>query len=162
MRTRRIRRDVNPTLEQCEGRQLLSGLSFIVKPGHTPRHLAEPQTAAVTQITVIARPDLKINAFYLDRYDRLVITIGNCGTVPVSNFEVELSQKTKLVHDRRTAKVTVPDTILPLHAVTKYYNVSQLFGRPTNLGHMHYTVMLDPAYKIPELNESNNFAEFDA
>src|SRR5262249_17850594 len=111
MRTRRVRRDVCPTLEPCEGRQLMSGLSFIVKPGHTPRHLAHPQTAAVSQLIVIARPDLQVNAFYLDPYGRLVVKIRNGGTAPVSGFELELTQKTKLLPDRRTTKMLVTDTI---------------------------------------------------
>ena len=59
-------------------------------------------------------------------------------------------------------ELTITETILPGGVVTKYYRLVDPFGRVNDPGKMHYTGWIAPANKIPELDESNNFAEFDA
>jgi hypothetical protein len=174
MRTRRIPRAVRPTLEPVERRALLSTVHPLVHPdiqnlghvsppavdiqmtGHRMSHFAPPKEA------LVALPDLKWNNFYLKDNKTLVVSIKNAGRAAVSNVEVLLTQKDKGLADRRTAKVTITDPILPGQVVTKYYRLKDLFGRDNNPGHMHYTGTIDPQNKIHESNESNNFAEFDA
>jgi hypothetical protein len=175
MKTRRTLRTVSPTLELFERRDLLSTVHPLVHPhiqkmGHVRPPVIEIQNLvghrgthlAATKEALVALPDLCFNNFYLKDNNTLVLSVKNCGTKAVSNFEALLTQKHKGVSDKHSAKVTITDTILPGQVVTKTYSLVALFGRANDPGKMHYTCTLDPQNKILESNESNNFREFDA